>query len=223
MIELIVFDIDGTLYDLNDVITMNYKIQVDFISESFGWAQEKTKKFFSENNIYSFISDNSRSATELFIRLGLSREDWNVYREEHFDVNAINKEKAVTNTIIREFSSLCDIILLSSNSYKNIVKILNHINVDINLFSEIVCSDRFPVHSKFNKKEAFIYLSNTRKIKPANIISIGDRYQTDVKPLLELGGRGIVVSNIKGLKDFYDSILNKSLISSNNFIFYNSL
>ena len=31
--KLIIFDLDGTLYDLNDVMSMSYQMQIDFFSE----------------------------------------------------------------------------------------------------------------------------------------------------------------------------------------------
>ena len=64
-IQLILFDVDGTLYDLHDVMDFNYKLQVDFYSGFYSISEEKTVRIFKEHGIFPAKSDQSKSATEL--------------------------------------------------------------------------------------------------------------------------------------------------------------
>ena len=45
------------------------------------------------------------------------------------------------------------------------------------------------------KKETYIKISQEYAVPFNEILAIGDRYQVDIKPLEELGGTGIQISN----------------------------
>ena len=95
MRRLIVFDMDGTLYDLSDVMSTVYESQVSFLCERMGWTEGKTVQFLEENDIEPHVTKASRSATELFMRLGFGREEWTEYRQRHFPIDKIDPAKAI--------------------------------------------------------------------------------------------------------------------------------
>ena len=191
--KLIIFDMDGTLYDINDVVAANYDMQVQFLMSQWGKTQQWVQDYLSANNIYPTMYDKSKSATELFLREGIDIKVWTQYREEHFNVNAIDKSKAVTQDILEQFADIAPLVLLSSNSYQSIIKVLTHLSISQSIFSIIICSDNFYGQS-FTKKVAIMQISSQMSISYEDMFSIGDRYQTDVKPLEELGGKGVCIS-----------------------------
>ena len=193
--KLIIFDLDGTLYDLKDVHEANYVLQVQFLQHQLGMSDSEAVSMLEKNGVYLVINDHSKSATELFARLGLDMNVWIHYREANFDVTKIDKSKAVPNSTIKEFAELCPLVLLSSNSYENILKILDYIEIDSKLFKAIYCSDNTLLNEPFNKKRAIQIISHDFKVDYCNMLSIGDRYQTDVAPIEELGGNGIVINH----------------------------
>ena len=193
--KLIIFDLDGTLYDLKDVHEANYVLQVQFLQHQLGMSDSEAVSMLEKNGVYPVISDHSKSATELFARLGLDMNEWIHYREANFDVTKIDKSKAVSNSAIEKFAELCPLVLLSSNTYENILKVLDYVEIDSKLFKAIYSSDNTFLNEPFNKKRAMQIISHDFKIDYCNILSIGDRYQTDVAPIEELGGNGIVINH----------------------------
>jgi len=193
--KLIILDLDGTLYNLEDVHGANYALQVQFLQHQLEMSDSEAISMLEENGVYPIITDHSKSATELFARLGLDMNEWIHYREANFDVTKIDKSKAVPNSTIKEFAEICPLVLLSSNSYENILKILDYIEIDSKLFKAIYCSDNTLLNEPFNKERAIQIISHDFKVDYCNMLSIGDRYQTDVAPIEELGGNGIVINH----------------------------
>lgn len=218
--SLIIFDMDGTLYDLNDVLQMCYNMQVTFFSEKTGRSHTEVKLFFAENGIFPKIRKESKSATELFIRLGLSIDEWSKYRDEHFNVDAINIDKAVKDELLSKFAKESTLILLSSNSFSCISKVFSHIHCSLSHFSEIVCSDRYLGEGRFNKKNAMKLLTNQYSISYSNIVSIGDRFKTDIEPILELGGEGVLLKNNSALEKVFDDLMKDNLSSCDVYEYY---
>lgn len=212
--SLIIFDLDGTLYDLNDVMSMSYQMQVDFFSSETGKTAEETKAFFATKDVMPQVSKTSKSATELFQQMGIGKQKWSEYREKHFDVNRIDISKAVPTATIEKFKAICDIVLVSSNAYQIIEGILHRIGIAPKDFDDIVCSDRFPYSVPFKKKMAFEYLSQKYSVDCGSMLSIGDRYLTDILPMIELGGHGILLHHPKALENVARDVMSKSIHSS---------
>ena len=191
--NIIIFDMDGTLYDLDDVVSSNYEMQVDFLSAKKGFSQEEAISFLEEHQVYPKMRKNSKSATELFLEIGLDKREWSAYRNSKFDVSKIQKVKATDEMTVKSFSQFGIIVLLSSNAYTVIERVLNHLDISPKIFNDIICSDNFPYDVPFKKQMAMEYLSKEYNVDYSNIYSIGDRYTTDILPLLELGGMGILL------------------------------
>lgn len=218
--KLIIFDMDGTLYDLNDVVAQNYMMQVDFMMQETGMTRADVINLFEKNSVYPIMRPDSKSCTELMLRMGLDKEKWSIYREQNFDIESIDATKAVSGKLLRDFHELSALVLLSSNSRKNIQRVLWKLGIDESLFIEIVCSDNFSNDTIFNKKDAMRYLADKYCINYAEILSIGDRYQTDVVPLLDLGGHGIVLLEPLSLECVIEDLCSNSLQSNNKYKYY---
>ena len=221
-VQLIILDLDGTLYDINDVIRSVYQTQVMFLCSKLNKSENEVVSFLSQNKIFPYVTKDSRSATELFASLGIDKKEWTDYRNEHFKVDIIQKEKAVKNEVIHRLTSTRRTILLSSNTMATIGKILNHLcisKVSKESFLEVVCSDRFPVNQSFNKKEAIKYLSSKYKIPCSSMLSIGDRYQTDIVPMLDLGGKGVLLKSPTFLDKVINDIVSNKLESCQEYEF----
>ena len=199
MQKLIIFDVDGTLYDLDDVIVQNYKMQIDFVAAKTGKAECAIIELFEQNGIFPQVTIASKSATEFFIKSGFSRDEWNAFREHRFPVDAIDCAKAADLKTVSAFRQFGACVLLSSNSSATIQRILAKIGLGNELFDALVCSDRFPVDGPFNKKSAMQYLATRFDVEGPQLISIGDRFSTDVRPALEIGGTGVVVKKPSSL------------------------
>ena len=222
-IELIILDLDGTLYDLNDVLPSVYETQVSFLCKKTGKSREDVIAFLSKNHIYKEKTKDSKSATELFLSNGLSLSEWTLYRETHFDVTKIDKQKAANEKTIKNFSQFGAIVLLSSNAYSIIERILSHLSISPFIFKEIVCSDRFMADKPFTKKEAMKLLSAKYHTDFTNMISIGDRFETDILPLLELGGHGVLLKSSSSISFLSDDFRSGKIASCSQYLYYGKM
>lgn len=217
---LIILDLDGTLYDINDVIKMSYQIQVNFLVSQIGLSLDNAINLLSKHDIRPILTKESKSATELFYKLGISKIKWNEYRNHNFDVSMIDTSKAVKEIVVSQLKRCGKVVLLSSNVFNVILKTLKHININSNIFDDIVCSDLFPVDLSFEKKIAMEICSKRFEIECNNMISIGDRFSTDILPMLELGGRGILLKKNNALPLVANDLSANSLHSNELYDYY---
>ncbi len=192
MKRLIIFDMDGTLYDLGDVMDAVYETQVSFLQERMGWGRPKAIQFLKDHDVEPQVTRESKSATELFLKLGFGRKEWTQYRQERFPIGKIDPSKAVKASLLDRFERLGDTVLLTSNTYLVCGRILARIGLTNIAFRKIVCSDTIDVAMPFNKFHEMGRLIEDGMYD--SVISIGDRYQTDIIPALKLGGCGCLVS-----------------------------
>lgn len=211
MYRLIIFDLDGTLYDLEDVIASVYQNQVDFLSDYLRKPKSAIQKLFWESRIYPYKSSDSASATELFEKMGVDKQAWKAYKEMHFDVSAINPQNAVSPELILQFSRIATILLLSSNTYQTIIKILNRLNISPAIFSSIVSSDKRYGMGPFNKADEIKGIIQQYGVSGKTVLSIGDRFQTDILPALTVGGDGILLDEPNSIKCVYEDLCENNL------------
>lgn len=219
--KLIIFDMDGTLYDLQDVVGMNYRMEVEFYSALCGLTEEDTENVFAANFILPYVSDKARSATEFFSKNGLDLAAWQEFRERRFDVGQIDIHKVADAQTVRAFRQQGKLVLLTSNSLRNVQKVLKRLELSVEDFDRIVCSDHNYPYLTFNKQKAMSYIIEVFGVESAECISIGDRFQTDIAPMLALGGTGILVRSPKALKDVLWFLSEASgNVDSKSFVFY---
>lgn len=218
--KMIIFDMDGTLYDLDDVVSSNYQMQVDFLSKKKGFSQKEAASFLEKHHIYTEMKKDSKSATELFLEIGLDKKEWSAYRDSKFDVSKIQKIKATDEMTVKSFSQFGIIVLLSSNAYTVIERVLNHLDISPKIFNHIICSDKFPYDVPFKKQMAMEYLSKEYNVDYSNIYSIGDRYTTDILPMLELGGKGILLRKPTSMPTVLSHFASRSLKSCEEYSYY---
>lgn len=213
MEKVIVFDFDGTLYDISGVREMMFGIESDFLREYAGMSRDEAENFMRSEKIITANPSEAKSATECFIRMGISPDIWTAYRTERFDLSCIDPEKSVKQEVIEGFKNYGDIILLSSNTLSTIQKIMSRININPSVFSSITCSDN--AAGKFSKQKIFAGL-----IHCGDVLSIGDRYNTDILPLLRLGGRGVLVQGPESLPRVLHDMKNGGLKEDSEYYAY---
>ena len=220
MRKLLILDVDGTLYDLADVSAANFEMQIDFLTEKTGMSRDDAVHYFAEHNIYPVVVAQSKSATELFAREGLSLSEWNEFRKERFPIESIRKDKAASPETVGRLSKLGICVLLSSNSLSTITSVLEKLSIPVDTFSTIVCSDLYSRPTPFRKIDAMRALLDRFSLYPECMISIGDRFNTDVAPALELGGSGFIVNRPSGLDSIVNDIENDTPVTCQDYTYY---
>jgi len=204
MIKLIIFDMDGTLYCLKDLIQENFNITVKYLIDYQNYSKEDAEKLLIDNKIFPYVSNEAKSSTALFSSLGFDINVWNNYRSKSFPINFIKKENAVSFNTLLKYKEKAHIVLLSNNTLDNIHKLLNHLDIPFDLFEEVVYCQNLSKH--VSKHEKMLELINKYRVSPDEALSIGDRYEVDGKPMVELGGKSLIIkkpsSLLKALNDF---------------------
>ncbi len=198
--KLIIIDFDGTLYDIDDILKDVYKMQINFFSKERGISKEETASIFYQNGIFPYKSVKAKSATEFFLKSGLNVEKWRAYREFNYHPNMIKKEHAVHKEVLLDLAKSYRVVLLSTNTYNNILITLKWLDIDIDIFYDIFCVTKHPGEGSFNKKDVIREILNQYDLNAGEVLSIGDRYAIDIKPLIDLGGDGILVSGPKAFE-----------------------
>lgn len=216
MYRLIIFDVDGTFYDLDDVVLDNYNMQVDFFAKQKGINKEDVKYLFEKNSILPYKSEHACSATEFFLRNGINAEAWKAYREKYMPFWSIHRETAVSNKLLAQFSELAKLVLLSSNTFENIKNILNWLKIDVTLFDNIFCSTTDCGVKPFSKLTAIPFILSRYKMDAQSVLCVGDRYESDIRPLVELGGDGVLIDKPEDLKEVYQDLFYRTLKEKQN-------
>ena len=102
--KLVIFDMDGTLYELQDVIAMNYQMQLKFYSNYYGISCDEAEQIFREHDIFPYISAKAKSATEFFEKSGVAIKQWQDFRKAHFDVKKLMQGKRLRTIFFRSFT-----------------------------------------------------------------------------------------------------------------------
>ncbi len=200
MERLIVFDMDGTLYGLDAVMPLVYETQIAFLRLKTNVSRDEAVSFFNDNCVFPFVSEKSRSATRLFQESGFDLQEWNEFREARFPFDAIAPNAAVSMATMEGFRLSGTCVLVTSNSQKNADRILDKIGIRPTVFNRIVSNDPSPNKRPFKKSDAFRRLLDDYSVQPHRAFSIGDRFPTDIEPMLSLGGNGVLVSAPESLQ-----------------------
>jgi len=206
MYRLIIFDVDGTFYNLDDVVVDNYNMQVDFFAAEKRLSKETVMEIFDENHILPYKSEKARSATEFFLQNGIDINIWKNYRDTHCVIQNIRRETSVSNDLLTKYAKLSKIVLLSSNTLANIRNILNWLEIDRNLFDGIFCSTSEIKGGIFSKKAMIKMILDQYGLAAGTVLAVGDRYETDIKPLVSLGGNGVLIWMPENLTQVYQDL-----------------
>lgn len=215
MVRLIIFDVDGTFYDLEDVVQSNYELRVDFFAAEKNITRKAAEDIFSREGILRYKSENARSATEFFLNSGIDPEAWTTYCESHFSPAPIDRKKAVPNELVKGFAELATLVLLSSSPLNCIDSTLEWLGIDRSLFADVICSSTYSGEGRFSKRSAIGSILEKYGLPAEAVLSIGDRYESDIRPLLEMGGDGILIERPSSLNAVLQAIRDDTLEAQN--------
>lgn len=186
-IKMIGFDLDGTLYPKHKEIgrLMNKK-QMDLVTEKLKLSRKNAEYEF--NKVLKKLKSNTKSLDYLGIDgLKFCLDFWDTTNLSKY----IHKDNVLKNMLFKLKKHVRFSIFSNSNKISHIKKKLSLIGIPSNIFNPITSS----VDIGYNKPDlkAFEGYIKKTKLKPHQILYVGDRVNVDIIPAKKAGMRACIV------------------------------
>lgn len=194
--QVIIFDMDGTLY------------QLDGLNNGFSGSKLETKVLSNATNFILNKENCSIIAAQQILQEGLNNpigisqylsERYTISREDYFNIvwNISPKE------IIQNFQKAVEVVATIAKGDKKLIlvtsapkvwqqQVLNYLGLT-EIFESVYTGEDFK-----QKPEIFSMLAE--RYLPTNILSVGDQLKTDIQPAVELGFQTFLVANPNDLE-----------------------
>jgi FMN phosphatase YigB (HAD superfamily) len=190
-INVIIWDIDGTLYPFNEE-SSGAILESAYISigEYMHWPRHKVLEEF--NKVFEKITPSSTEAVSLICNVPIAEAA--VKTDTHLNRPRFIKRDEKLITLFEQLSGFRHFIL-GNGSKKHITAGLVTLGLSPRIFDEIVTSEIVGV----NKPEdnGFLYIMEKTGLPPNQHLMVGDREKVDLVPAKKLGIRTCLVWSVK--------------------------
>jgi putative hydrolase of the HAD superfamily len=198
MIKVILFDLDGTLYNSTEVRTK--------FAEAAYHALAKLKKI-PVDEAKTLIEDTREKLKEkhgfpvpytlTLIRFGMPVEDWHRENIEYFDPRDYLSADGELKKMLQGMKKRFKLAILTNNNEVQANRILQALNVQ-DLFDRVFTYNSFRT-MKPNPK-TFQEAARAMGVKPNECLVVGDRYSVDLIPAQDLGMKIYEVKGPEGIE-----------------------
>ncbi len=187
MIKYIWWDFDGTIYKIPpQVEKLTNELRLKLYSEIKN--RPANEEIWKE---YNALYQKYKSHSMIFTSLGKTSEYWWRHRKK-IDIVPFLKEDKQTSKMFREFAKLpIKHGIYTNNVLSETKKILNAIKINYMLFEHIVTID--DTEAPKPDLTSFRKIIELSKVKPEEILFVGDRLHVDVEPAKALGMKTCLV------------------------------
>ena len=135
---------------------------------------------------------------------GITKQQWLDFTAKNFYTLDPEIIQTIPNEYYHKLAKRYPLYIVTNEYKDNIIKKAKLYNIDLSPF-KLYCSAS--AGDSPSKKQIYSEIIADLNISPHNTLSIGDRLKVDIDPLLELGGKGILVRNTDELKAALDELL----------------
>lgn len=206
-LKAIIFDFDETMYS-SDTIKEEYQEYIKRTVMSLSNHNEaETMKLMKE---YGFLSDGNERVSfgKNCDKFGISKECWDNYRVNNFFKINFNNAKVVNNDLYKELSKICKLYIVSNEIKNNIIFKAEKLNIDLSNFTKIYAPTIETMHNYHTKMDNYLNIGEVLSCNSDEMCVIGDRYNVDILPMLEIGGKGLLISNVDEISTFIKKSIN---------------
>jgi len=193
--KIIIFDFDDTLY--NGTVWGNWQNYMkEFFAKTFN-KQEGTE-FIEKYKLREHNFKISETAKALIQEFGSAEKIVNYTIKNIYPLQAPDLHFIDIN-FLKKLSKKYPLYIVSNSSENRCLKYLKDNNIDTNIFRGIF-TNKF---ESTDPTKAFCYKHIIEKegVQPADIMVIGDNYNTDIMPAEQVGCKPVLV---KTLEDIYN-------------------
>lgn len=205
-LKAIIFDFDETMYS-SDTIKEEYQEYIKRTVMSLSNHNEaETMKLMKE---YGFLSDGNERVSfgKNCEKFGISKKCWDNYRVNNFFKINFNNAKVVNNELYKELSKICKLYIVSNEIKDNVIFKAEKLNIDLNNFT-IYAPTIETMYNYHTKKDNYLNIGEILSCNSDEMCVIGDRYNVDILPMLEIGGNGLLISNVDEISTFIKKSIN---------------
>lgn len=189
-IQVIIWDVDGTLYHTGALSTEVFEAAYKAIEECTGWSREKTITEF--DNVHEKITLSATEAVGILchISTGEAAKKTDKYLDR---LRFIRRDEKLI-TLFEQLSGFGHYIL-GNGSKDLIAEGLDALGLDRKIFKEIVTSELVGVNKP--KDDGFRYIMERSGQEAAAHLMVGDRERVDLAPAKALGMKTCLVWALK--------------------------
>ncbi|MBR5096515.1 MAG: HAD hydrolase-like protein [Treponema sp.] len=199
-LRAIIFDIDSTLYTNAAYAFEQVDCQVRRFASERGITNDEARKMVADYR-KKFARENGGkkiSLSNTLLQFGVSIEQSVQWRRELIEpADFLGADKKLQETLAA-LSARYKLLCVTNNPILPAQKTLQALGVD-NLIEVLVGLDSCNLSKP--AKEPFVLAAQKIGLDPSQMISVGDRYDLDIAPALELGMGGVLV---RGVADVYN-------------------
>ena len=202
-LKVIIFDFDETMYYSSNI----KEYYVNYIRQVFkaltNYSDEKIEDTMQE---YGFKSDgkNRVSFGKNCEKFGVTKEQWNNYRIDNFFQIDYKNAEVANNDIYKKLSRYVNLYIVSNELEENIRIKAKSMNIELSHFKKICAPNKSNIEEyNSNKQEVYKNILEMENCGPQDAIVVGDRYNVDIKPMEELGGKGILIEKAKEINNLF--------------------
>ena len=191
--KLIIFDLDGTLYQFRGKSFRGSGLQKRVLENALKYIQSKLQKTLPEaQKILREIQQEYGEDISIALE-----EKYNCSRKEYFDnvwnieAKGIIGEAGPVRKIIERLNKQYELLLMSDGAEVWIQNVLKELRIEEFFREKILSGDGKKRKSLFSR---FDEISDLYNFSPGNIIVVGDQEKTDIIPAKKCGFKTIFIN-----------------------------
>ncbi len=189
-IQVIIWDVDGTLYETHDLSHEVYVSAYKAIEEVMHWPEAKCIEEFEK--VHEKITLSATEAVAMICNLTTAQSA--VLTDKYLDRMRFISHDDKLIALFGELNGFSHYIL-GNGSKDRIIEGLRGLGLDPAIFKEIVTSELVGVNKP--KDDGFRYIAEKSGLPYANHLMVGDRDRVDLIPAKALGMKTALVWSIK--------------------------
>lgn len=196
-LKAVCFDIDSTLYSNEAYEIEQLDVQIREFARTRGMKENEARNKVALFRYNHFKKTGEKlSLANTLLHFGVSIEESVKMRRELLEPALFLERDEKLKEALLYLSSRFTLFAVTNNPEKPARKTLEALGVE-NFFSTLVALDTFFV-SKPDAKP-FLYACEKENVKPEEVLSIGDRYDIDIKTPLQIGMGALLVHSVENV------------------------
>lgn len=204
-LKLIIFDFDETLYYSPNALQCYIQFIKKTILDLSDYSEEKAMKIIKE---YGFDQKGEKRVSfgKTCEKFGIPKQLWEDYKKNHFFEIDYENAQTVNNKLLRKMSKKIPLVIVSNEIYEHILYKSKRLKIDLSNFNQIYAPKKENLNG-IDKQETYSKILKEYNLTPHQAIVVGDRYNVDIKPFENIGGKGVQISNTKEIESLLKYLL----------------